>query len=198
MTRKIATLILFSFALFSVFSAFAQTSSDTKIDSLLFASNNEKDPIEKGFLLLELAEAHTPNDMEKLIYYSKRACKEHFPAHRTKEDERQIKEIYGRANNNIGYAYNIQGRHVEALSYYNKALSIFKEIKDNDGISKLYNNIGGIYKVAGEFKKAEKLYLEGLALLEGSNDSLSIAIFENNLGLIYKNLGDSERAIKHF
>lgn len=198
MTSNFSTFLFFFLAIVSTTIVNSQSTNELKVDSLLNAIEVEKNQIEKGFLLLEIGEAHAPNNLDSLVYYSKRACKVNFPKHRTKAVEKQIKEIYGRANNNIGYAYYIQGRTIEALSYYNKALAIFKELNDVDGISKLYNNIGSIYKFAGNFKEAEKLYLEGLELLKGGNDSLSISIFENNLGLIYKNLGDNKRAIEHF
>lgn len=198
MTRNISTFLLSCLTIAFAITVSAQTTNELKIDSLLRAYEREKTQIKKGILLLEIGEAHVPNNMDSLVSYSKRACKVSFPKHPTKKEEKQIKEIYGRANNNIGYAYYIQGRNVEALSYYNKALDLFKELNDIDGISKLYNNIGGIYKFAGNFKEAEKLYLEGLDLLKGSKDSLSISIFENNLGLIYKNLGEYNRAIEHF
>lgn len=187
------------FVLISASITYGQAGSRARIDSLLQVMKSESDQLKKGFLYLDVAEAHVPSSMDSLIFYSKSACREIiWPKKPSAKQQKIIKQIFARANNNIGYAYSIQGRNVEALSYYNKALKIFEELNDIDGISKLSNNIGGIYRFAGNFKEAEKLYVKGLALLKGTNDSLGVAVFENNLGAVYKNLGNHSKALTHF
>lgn len=86
---------------------------------------------------------------------------------------------------NIGIVNYFQGRHLEALDYYNQSLQQFITIKDNSGIANLYSNIGAVYYDRGDDTKALENYLQSLKYAELANDKFRILIALNNVGGIY-------------
>lgn len=199
MTRFIAHIFFLQFLLFAIQSAYGQNGNREKIDSLLTLSFNTKDPLKKSNFYLEIAELNAPNALDSVVFYAKKACGSiSWPKQPTNEEKKAIKGLFARANNDIGYAYSIQGRNIESISHYNKAQRLFKELNDYEAVAKTLNNIGVLYKHAGNYEAAKNLYLEGLGMLKGTKDSLGIAMFENNLAATYKNLGENEKAISHY
>jgi tetratricopeptide (TPR) repeat protein len=76
---------------------------------------------------------------------------------------------------NIGLAYVIQGKYVEALDYYEQSLRIFREQGDKIGIANLLNNIGSIYADKGDDAKALEYCLQSLKIAEPQSDRLPVA-----------------------
>ncbi|MFH0702776.1 MAG: tetratricopeptide repeat protein [bacterium] len=62
--------------------------------------------------------------------------------------------------NNIGFAYDEQGKYEEALTWYKKSLAINeKELGlQHPDTAASYNNIGLVYKAQGNHKEAQKWY----------------------------------------
>lgn len=86
---------------------------------------------------------------------------------------------------NTGIVYYFQGKHIEALEYYNLSLEVFKEMKDNSGIANLYSNIGVVYYDRGDDTKALENYLQSLRYSELAGDKFRILIALNNVGGVY-------------
>jgi class 3 adenylate cyclase len=91
---------------------------------------------------------------------------------------------------NIGLAYVIQGKYVEALDYYEQSLRIFREQGDKIGIANLLNNIGSIYADKGDDAKALEYCLQSLKIAEQTGDKLRIMSALINVGSIYHNKKD--------
>lgn len=117
----------------------------------------------------------------------------------------QAKEIASRINfpigeayalKNIGLVYVIQGKFVDALSYWEQSLKIFQQQKDKIGIANLLNNIGGIYLEQGDDAKALEYCLKSLKMAEETGDKLRILSALSNVGGIYYNKKDP-RAIDY-
>ncbi|MDT9298628.1 MAG: tetratricopeptide repeat protein, partial [Arthrospira platensis PCC 7345] len=56
--------------------------------------------------------------------------------------------------NNIGLVYSDIGQPQEALTYYQQALTISREVRDRAGEATTLNNIGGVYSDIGEPQEA--------------------------------------------
>jgi adenylate cyclase len=86
---------------------------------------------------------------------------------------------------NKGIVYYFQGKHIEALDFYNQSLQVFLEMKDNSGIANLYSNIGVVYYDRGDDTKALENYLQSLRYSELAGDKFRILIALNNVGGVY-------------
>ncbi len=86
---------------------------------------------------------------------------------------------------NTGIVYYFQGKHIEALDYYNQSLQVFLGMKDNSGIANLYSNIGVVYYDRGDDTKALENYLQSLRYSELAGDKFRILIALNNVGGVY-------------
>jgi tetratricopeptide (TPR) repeat protein len=86
---------------------------------------------------------------------------------------------------NTGIVYYFQGKHIEALDFYNQSLQVFLEMKDNSGIANLYSNIGVVYYDRGDDTKALENYLQSLRYSELAGDKFRILIALNNVGGVY-------------
>jgi adenylate cyclase len=96
----------------------------------------------------------------------------------------------GYALKNIGRLYYLKGKYVEALDYWNQALKIFEDIKDDIGISNMLNNIGAIYLTQGADAKALENILKSLQVAERIGDTVRIATALMNVGTTYYNKKD--------
>lgn len=98
---------------------------------------------------------------------------------------------------NIASVYKEQGDFESALSYYNRALEIFKKEENSSCIS-VYNSIASVYQELGNYDEAEEIYNKVLKIsIEGlGNDSLDI----NNIdvGITYNNLASILRQKKEY
>lgn len=88
---------------------------------------------------------------------------------------------------NIGIAYVILGKKVEALDHFNQSLQIFDSIGDQVGVSNLLTNIGVVYFDQGDDVKALEYYFKSLQIAEKTGNKLRIATALQNIGAVYAN-----------
>src|SRR5690606_25533756 len=55
------------------------------------------------------------------------------------------KKVLGRAYGNIGIVFSEQSNYSKALQYHLKAVKIYEQNQDEQGMARLYNNIGIVY-----------------------------------------------------
>lgn len=99
-----------------------------------------------------------------------------------------IGEAY--ALKNIGLAYAIQGKYVEALDFYEQSLATFRRQGDKIGVANLLNNIGSIYANKGDDAKALEYCLQSLQIAEETGDKTRVMSALINVGSIYYNKKD--------
>ncbi len=111
------------------------------------------------------------------------------------------------ALNNIGIAYERLKEFEKAMNYYQKALSIQKELGNRNEIAQLLNNISDVYVSEGELSKnpeerkskfmvALDNYTRTLDILEGSDEKDLMATVYSNIGNVYWFLQDFTMALK--
>ncbi|WP_417610071.1 adenylate/guanylate cyclase domain-containing protein [Owenweeksia hongkongensis] len=86
---------------------------------------------------------------------------------------------------NVGIAYYYQGEYVDALSSWQKSLSVFDSINDRIGVANIQSNIGAIYYNEGEYNRALDYYLKSLKVSEELKDTLRIVTALTNIGAVY-------------
>ncbi|HTA38445.1 MAG TPA: diguanylate cyclase [Candidatus Acidoferrales bacterium] len=77
-----------------------------------------------------------------------------------------------------------------ARSFNERALNLWRELNNNDGVSSALNGLALIAHTTGEFDRAHLLYEESMKLYERRGDALGVAMALNNLGGLAMYRGD--------
>ena len=85
--------------------------------------------------------------------------------------------------NNLGRINADFGDNLKALDYYNRGLSLTKNLSDQTLKAGLYTNIGAVYWGQSEIQKAADAYSQALVLWRELKNELQISVTLNNLSL---------------
>ncbi len=86
---------------------------------------------------------------------------------------------------------------VAALQSWQKALTIYREIKDRLGEAKTLTNMGFVYDSLGDYFKAIEYYQQSLKIAQEIKDRKLEGTIRNNLGSTYYSLGNYTKAIEY-
>ncbi|NER01466.1 MAG: CHAT domain-containing protein, partial [Okeania sp. SIO3C4] len=100
--------------------------------------------------------------------------------------------------NNIGSVYSSLGEKQKALSFYNQALPLYKQVGDKRAEASTLNNIGGVYSSLGEKQKALSFFNQALPLYKQVGDKGGEATTLNNIGSVYDDLGEKQKALTFY
>ena len=112
-------------------------------------------------------------------------------------DEREKGHIY----HHVGLIKDDQGKHMEALAYYEKALEIRQKTlpANHPDLALPHNNISAVYTHMGEYTKALLHARKSLEILQKAlpaNHS-DLATSYNNIGEVHRNIGEHSTAISY-
>jgi ATP/maltotriose-dependent transcriptional regulator MalT len=96
--------------------------------------------------------------------------------------------------NNLGALYDLQHNYLKAISYYEKSLTLKKQISDSNGIAASNTNLGISYHHLGDFDNAIKCYNEAVIIYEKSDNYSKIGRTISNRGATYLASGDITNA----
>ena len=106
--------------------------------------------------------------------------------------------------NNIGNTYRKRGLVSNnkadfyiAMDYFNRCLSLIKDISNKRNSIHIYNNLGTIYSDLQEYGSSIEYYLSGLKVAEAMGDKEGISLILNNIGIVHYNLGNYEESIRY-
>lgn len=88
---------------------------------------------------------------------------------------------------NIGIGYYLEGKYVDAIKIWDKAIEQYKINGDIKGVANIYSNQGAIYFAQGDDAKSLELHLKSLKMSEELGDSLRILSSLINIGGVYSN-----------
>ncbi|MEM9274653.1 MAG: tetratricopeptide repeat protein [Cyanobacteria bacterium P01_F01_bin.143] len=88
-------------------------------------------------------------------------------------------------------------QYQEALESWQKALTIYQEIRDRQGEANSLMNLGSAYRNLGQYPKGVKYYRQSLAIFQEIRDRQGEADSMGNLGNTYEFLGKSPKAIEY-
>jgi predicted ATPase/DNA-binding CsgD family transcriptional regulator len=91
-----------------------------------------------------------------------------------------------------------QGEYAHAISLYEEALAIARELADGSTVASVLNNLGVVAQDQGDYERALQLGEEALGLFRDAGDQVRIAAALNNLGIVARRRGDPERAAALF
>ena len=89
------------------------------------------------------------------------------------------------------------GKYQEALSYFEKSLSISRRLDNLEGIGANLNSIGLVYWSLGQHLRAISYYEKSLKIDRKLNNKQYIAFDLNNIGEAYRGLGQYDKAFNY-
>jgi tetratricopeptide (TPR) repeat protein len=110
-------------------------------------------------------------------------------------DEKEKGEIYYY----LGWIKDDQGKHTEAITYYEKSLEIRQKTlsENHPDLANSYNNIGNVYRNMGEYSKALSSHKKAVEIdqktLPANHPDLASSY--NNIGGVYDNMGEYSKAL---
>jgi tetratricopeptide (TPR) repeat protein len=113
-------------------------------------------------------------------------------------------ELFNEAGswNNLGTVLTAVGKNQEAYAAYQRAIDLFREIKDDVRAAIILSNMGGVYLEFGDYQKAIGNYEEALEtfLKAGKTPPLRLnqAGLIINIGSIYESVGDKEKGLEYY
>ena len=111
--------------------------------------------------------------------------------------ERFIDDVYSNIYGNMGNLFNIQGKHHEALEYYQKALSIFEKWGWQESQTIAHEKIGEMYRTMNNFEQATHYFIKMDSLAYVTGDSLRIATAKWYLSHLYLNTKEYDKALQN-
>jgi CHAT domain-containing protein/tetratricopeptide (TPR) repeat protein len=97
-----------------------------------------------------------------------------------------------------GLQYFYAGQPATALSYLQKALTLYQEIKDRRGEGQALGNLGLAYLQLRETAKAIEYLQQDLEITRELKDKMGEGQALGNLGLAYSRQGDTIKAVEYF
>lgn len=110
----------------------------------------------------------------------------------------QVQKLKAYAFNNQGSLLTERTEYDSALQVFQKAVELWKQLRDTLGMADAYNNMGIIYDNLGAFDKSVEEYSRALELREAVNDIVGVADAYNNLGVVYHYQGLYQQALENY
>ena len=104
----------------------------------------------------------------------------------------------GSTYGSLGNAYLSLGNFKQASEYYEKHLSIAKEVGNRAGEGSTYGNLGKAYLSLGNFKQAIEYLKKNLSIAKEVGNRAGEGSAYGNLGNAYRKLGNLKQAIEHY
>ena len=109
------------------------------------------------------------------------------------------KNIKGDILLRIGSCYSSMWEEdTKVMSYFNQALTIFKENNYRYGIGNAYNKIGLMYRSQVNYDKAQDFIENALSIARKQNDRVNISNRLSNIGLIHESKNNYAKAIDFY
>jgi len=184
--RKISPIFLLFIILF--FLPLVLTAQNKRIDSLLSILQTAKEDTNKVKTLHMLGGLlrNTPDEAIKYSYEAIALSK-----------KINYKNGEAKSYGHLTQLYTDKKDLAKAEEYLEKAILLFEEIKNTEGIAITHMNMGVNYGKFGKSDQALKEYFTALSLFESMDRNDGIAFCANNIGSIYQRLGNPKQALKY-
>ncbi len=94
-------------------------------------------------------------------------------------------KIAGFSALNLGVCFKMMGQYDSAIYYDNKALGIYKKLKLEGSIGKVYSNLGGVYEAMNDFQQAIGFMQKALEISKNLKNKYEIALRSRNIANVY-------------
>lgn len=186
---KLKTIFLFFFC--TIYLSTPTFLQVTEQDSLIGLISKVKEDSLKAKLLIDVAVGYKRSDRRKQYEYGKEAYRllEH-----TNYNWLKVQALHV-----LGDSYLSKEEPSDsALIYFEKGLSLSKEIGDLAKEADYYNGLGTFYHQTGIYDKAFKYYQQAIEIAEQEGLQESLCRYQNNMALILMMEHEYDRALKYF
>jgi hypothetical protein len=156
-----------------------------RTDEALALARQEQDEWARFRALETVADAFPPGGTQ-----STALRKELEDAALSVADENKRAEAF----NSVASLYIHAGEFQQALSLYERALLILREVDDRAGEATTLNNLGQMYRATGQPERALELFERALLILREVDDRAGEAATLSNIAAVYQDMGQSARA----
>jgi len=140
-------------------------------------------------LLMELSMASKEVSRKKAFEFAKQAI--------SAAQKSGFKKGEGNAHNMIGDLYWFAGDYSTCSDHYFKALKIFEELHDKDGMAECYRNIGWIYQGQQNYPLTLEYYKKSLALNREMGNQKRLVSNYDDLSIVYKFMKRYDEALDY-
>jgi len=112
---------------------------------------------------------------------------------RSGEKEGEAKSLVG-----LGFVSNALGENPEALQFYESALALFTELRNDYWAARTLNNMGRVYDDTGNTEKALELFNLALPKRRAAADANGEAVTLNSIGAVYVKKGEFQKGLQHY
>jgi len=102
------------------------------------------------------------------------------------------------SNRTHGKVLRLRSDHHGALERYNRALAIYQELGDRNGVAGVTGDIGKVRYSLGDYPAALEYHHRALALHQELDNGIGIAVDLCDIGNVYKRTGDYPAALEHY
>jgi predicted ATPase len=106
--------------------------------------------------------------------------------------------VWAKALTGAGGLAWAQGEYARARAYYEDALSLFRELRDQAGVALALDNLGAVALHREDYAEAENYYARSLALFRTLQKTWGVANALGNLGVIAQLQGDDMQAQQYY
>jgi len=99
---------------------------------------------------------------------------------------------------NLSVTYRILGDWKKAIYYSEKALPLYKKMKNQVGLMNTYSNLGVIYLDNGSLPKALEYFFKGLKIAQQEENLIGHENMLTNIGNVYHYQKDYKKALKYY
>ena len=168
---------------------FANGQTNTSIEDLLKAADNEQNDTARMRILNQLGDFYMDNNAGKGIEYFEKA--------------KTIAEENGlllKASNNyysIGFCYLLKANYEKSLLNYQQSIKGYEKLKDSFRLSNALMSIGNVYLQNKEFGKTNEYYDKAEILILAMKDSIQLTSIFDTRGITYDQLGKFDSALMY-
>lgn len=104
----------------------------------------------------------------------------------------------GKARNNIGVVYHLQGKYDKALQFYTRASELYKEAGNERALAAVLGNMASVWQAKGEYTTALDFYSQSISAAQKVGDRQRVAIALGSIGIIYYDRGFYAKALAYY
>ena len=106
----------------------------------------------------------------------------------------------GEANtlDNLGETYSAMGQGLEAFTYFNQALAIWRDTGEQGGEAMTLNSMGRAYADLGQKQNSLEAYNRALSISRAIGNRQAEALTLNNMGRLFRDLGQHQTALDYY
>jgi len=127
-----------------------------------------------------------PNLSLKLYYQA-------LPLFESENNKQGIASVY----NILGIYKTDQNEFDTAYRYFEKAMALNREVKNDYGLLQNRGNLAYLYEKQGKISEAEKIYLELIGGLEKENEKISLPILYDNFASLLQKSNRNEESLAY-